>query len=163
MLYGHKPDITHLKVFGSLAAVQKSDVKRKDSILNTIEPSERLTKNEICIFIGFGLVRRNRTVPADKVYTFLTAKGEMIRSKDVYWLRHSPRDPRQLNPKIFNHMQLDDLNKHLEPDTVSVMKEVTEAMFKDPPGSMTDDHFWKCTSKPSQRKPQLKTCYTTSC
>ncbi|MAF23521.1 MAG: hypothetical protein CMP26_13085, partial [Roseibacillus sp.] len=141
MIYGHKPDITHLKVFGSLAAVQKSDVKRKDGILNTIEPSERLTKNEICIFIGFGLVRRNRTVPADKVYTFLTAKGEMIRSKDVYWLRHSPRDPRQLNPKIFNHMQLDDLNKQLEPDTVSVMKELTEAMFKDPPGSMTDDQL----------------------
>ena len=67
MLYGQKPDISHLKPFGTLAVVQKSETKQKDNALNEREPRQALCKGEIGIFVGFGVVRRGRVIPQEKV------------------------------------------------------------------------------------------------
>ena len=67
MLYGQKPDISHLKQFGTLAVVQKSETKRKDNALHEREPRQALSKGEIVIFVGCGVVRRGRVIPSEKV------------------------------------------------------------------------------------------------
>ena len=140
LLYGQKPDISHLKLFGLLAVIQKSETKRKDSALNEREPRQALSKGEIGIFVGCGVVRRGRVIPQEKVYTFLTTKGEIVRTKDVYWLRHDPRDRRQINPKTFSHMDFEDLLQAL-PDPSSVMKDITDYAVKTGPTKLTDEQL----------------------
>ena len=96
ILWGVKPNIDHLRQFGSLCWSVKSDPKRKDADRNEEHPLEVLTKAEPCIFIGYQST-------FGKVYKLFTMAGQIIHTKDVYWADRDPRDPHDLNPTVFIH------------------------------------------------------------
>ena len=89
---GEKPDIRHLRRFGQLAFVQKSDAKRRDGDRNSTTPMEWCTKAEPAIFIGY----------QGTTWMFMTLRGTgaKIHSKDAEFCRDN-RNVDEINPKMF--------------------------------------------------------------
>ena len=103
ILYGTKPDIKHLKPFGSLVSASLSTAKL--AVAKQQQSAQALT-GELCLFVGYGDAGDHCT-QSDKVYLLLTKAGTLCRSKDVHFMDKDPRDPNTLDPKMFSHEQLD--------------------------------------------------------
>jgi len=95
IIHGKKPDIRHLRKFGQLGFVHKSDAKRSDGDRNSSTPMEFMTKAEICFLTGY----LNTSSKTYRMQT-LRGRGATIHSKDVHWMQDD-RDPREINPTMF--------------------------------------------------------------
>ena len=98
---GQQPDVSHFHPLGLVCWVQKSIAKRTDAGRNSSTTSEWLSKQEICLFLGY----MNASSKTFKVKTF-RGKGAIIHSKYVTFMKDS-RDPRKINPVLFEYNMAD--------------------------------------------------------
>jgi hypothetical protein len=96
IVYDKKFDISFLKPFVSLHFVSKSDAKRTDGDRNKVTPMEAITKTEPCLFLGY-MNNMSRTGK----YLTLRGTGSIIHSKDAEAALTDPRDPYEVNPRMF--------------------------------------------------------------
>ena len=95
MLWNTKQDITQLQPFGMMVYVVKTEPKKRNSRFNERNPMEVLTSAVPGFIVGYQSVFFNSTKK------ILTLDGNIICSLDVYCKDTDPRDPNEINPKVF--------------------------------------------------------------
>jgi len=96
-LWNKKQDITQLQPFGALVHVVKTLPKKNNARLNEKDPLQVLTNATPGFLVGYQSLFFNG---CKKV---LTLQGNIVHSLDVYFRDNDPRDPHDVNPRIFLH------------------------------------------------------------
>ena len=98
IVYNKKMDIDHLKPFGALGYAHKSDAKMQDKDREMGSPMEAVTKAEPIILVGY-------MANMSKTYKVVTTRGSgfTMMSRDIHFMKEDPRDPREINARMFEH------------------------------------------------------------
>ena len=112
ILFGTKQDITDLQPFGVMVHVVKTDPKKRNKRFNDRQPLEVLTTAVPGFHVGYQGHFFNKTK------RILTLDGNIVHSMDVYFKDNDPRDPNEINPRVFVH-SFDGTNFKVHEDLIS--------------------------------------------
>ena len=97
ILWNKKQDITQLQTFGAMVEVVKTPPKKSNARLNEKDPIQVLTNATPGFLVGY------QSWFFNGCKKILTLQGNIVHSLDVYFRDNDPRDPHDVNPRIFLH------------------------------------------------------------